>query len=117
VRTLVPNLIDQNGVAHYVEAGSTSLADLKASVSLKRTAPNNRGKFTFKVSLPTVATETINGVASPKLLRTCYAELTMTCEASSTAQERGDLLRIVLNALGTADTNTWSVWKDQLGIY
>lgn len=115
--TLVPNRIDAQGVAHYVEAGATSLGDLKATVSLRRTADNGKIKFNLRIAQPVVANETINGVVSPKLLRTAYADLTFTADSSSSAQERGDILRLLGNAIDTLDTQTFTVWKDNLGVY
>lgn len=95
--TFVPNQIDTSGVAFYVEAGASSLDDKKVSCQWRKTADNGRIKVTIKLTLPVTATETINGVASPKLLRTAIAELTLSADASSSVQEREDLLVLMRN--------------------
>jgi hypothetical protein len=101
LRTFTPNNIDQNGVANYVEAGATPLDDLKASLSRKITADNGRIKLTYKIAWPITATETINGVASPKLLRTAYANLEITCDAASTIQERENIIEVLRNTISS----------------
>jgi hypothetical protein len=115
--TLVPNLIDQNGVAHFVEAGATPLDDIKASVSRRITAENGKIKFSYRISWPITATETINGVSYPKVIRTAYAELNLTADAGSTVQERENIIQLLRNTTDSADTNTWTVWNSNLGIY
>lgn len=114
--TFVPNNITGDGVAAYVEAGATPLDDVKVSVWKRITPENGRIKMTYKIARPITATQTINGVASPLLLRTAYAELTVTAEASSTVQEREDILALVKNSLDATD-QPWVVFTTNSNPY
>lgn len=113
--TFIPNNIQDN-VATYVEAGATPLNDLKVSISKRITTENGRIKYVYKLSIPVTATETINGVSSPKLLRTAYAELTLTADASSSVQEREDLLALVKNTHESTD-QPWIVWTTNTSVF
>jgi len=100
--TFIPQQV-VDGVATYVEAGATPLDDLKLTASRRITAENGRIKVTVKLSWPITATETINGVASPKLLRTAYGEMTVTADSSSTLQERENIITLLRDLTGVAD--------------
>lgn len=116
VHTYLPSGIDGNGVATYVEAGATSLDDLKVTLSKRVTSENGRLKMTLKLQWPITATETINGVASPKLLRTAYAELTLTADAASTVQERENILQALRTICEPAD-QPFIVWQTNGSVY
>lgn len=114
--TMLPDKIDSDGVSYYVEAGATPLGNYKASISKRITADNGRIKLIFKLSIPVVATETINGVNYPKLIRTAFAELTLTADSASTIQERGDILQLLRDSC-TASDAPWISWVNNQSIY
>lgn len=100
--TLVPNKLE-NGIATYVEAGATPLDDIRLTVQHRRTSQDNRIKVTCKLYWPITATETINGVSSPVVVRTGYGEITWTADAGSSLQERENLVQLLRDATAIAD--------------
>lgn len=95
--TFIPEQIVQ-GVGAVVESSGVPIGNSRVSVSTVRTQ-TGRYKSTVKYSFPKVQTETINGVDNPKVVRTAYADLTFTFEASSTEQERKDAVGMVMSSL------------------
>lgn len=86
-----------SGVATVAKGDGTLIGEKKLSISTRR--QNGKAKTRLLLTLPTVATETINGVASPKVLRTAYVDATFTFDASSTEQERKDAVGMFMSAL------------------
>jgi hypothetical protein len=92
-----------DGVATVVESGSVPLADKRFSLELRRT-PQGRYKAALKGTFPTVATETINGVSRPTVLRQAYFDLTFSFADTSTEQERKDIVGQLASALDPSKT-------------
>jgi hypothetical protein len=97
--TFTPKVIDPQGVAHFVEAGSVPLEDKRASVSINRTKDNNNLKVVYNLAWPIVQTQTVNGITSPALIRTGYVSMTLTVSPTSTMQERKNLLYTFANSI------------------
>lgn len=114
--TFIPNELGSDGVATYVEAGATPLDDLKVTVSKRTVKESGRIKFILKLQWPITATETINGVAYPKLIRTGFAELTLTADAASTLQERENLAILMRTIMDTTD-QPYIVWTTNSAVY
>jgi hypothetical protein len=68
------------------------------------TKRNNRYHGEVRLSLPVVVTETINGVASPIVVRTAFVSLSATFDEKSTEQERNDAIGMMSSALATSKT-------------
>jgi hypothetical protein len=51
-----------------------------------------------------VQTQTINGVSSPVVVRTAFAEVNFTFDALSSDQERKDCVGLIANALAASQT-------------
>jgi hypothetical protein len=112
--SFVPRNI-QGDIATFVEAGTTSLEDKKLTVGVSRTADKGRSKTTIRLAWPIVQTQTVNGVSSPTLVRTAYAEFTMSSDSASTVQERKNALTVLKNVLTNANvvsaaTNPENFW-------
>jgi hypothetical protein len=114
--TFLPLQTFADGTVAYSEAGATPLDDLKATIWKRTTSENGRIKMTVKIERPVTATQTINGVSSPTVLRKAYAELTVTAESSSTPQERGDILALICGALQATDPG-FVIFKDNSFLY
>lgn len=97
--TFVPRDIDAKGVGAVVNSSGTPIGEKRCSVSM--TKRNNRYYGEVRLSLPVVVTETINGVASPVVVRTAFVTLTATFDEKSTEQERTDAIGLMSSALGT----------------
>lgn len=67
---------------------------------------NSNGKTIVrgKLILPVVATETINGVSMPKVVRIAYANFDLSFDATSTEQERKDAVGMLASSL---DASKW----------
>lgn len=67
---------------------------------------NSNGKTIVrgKLILPVVATETINGVSMPKVVRVAYANFDLSFDATSTEQERKDAVGMLASSL---DASKW----------
>lgn len=91
--TLVPdNRLDGGNIGVVSAADATGAAITKKSLSIGRKKSGNRIRITERWKFPTIVTETINGVSSPKVARTGYIDVTFNFEESHTAAERKDML-------------------------
>lgn len=111
----VPENIDKNGVARLKKSNGVPLGDEVATISLRRVNSHFKGRLVLAV--PVVVNETINGVTVPKVVRTAYADLTVTFDQTSTTQERKNVLVMMSNALGGGKVLVDSTLKDLEGIY
>lgn len=116
--TFEPELRDGNGVFHFAEKDGVPIGDNKFTVLLK--SPQNRGDLyrgKLVLSLPTVVTETINGVDSPKIARTAYVEVGFRFSDESTTQERKNAIRLMSDALAGTSSLLDDVVVDLKGLY
>lgn len=100
--TFVPRDII-GGVATVVESTGTPIGDKVMTLSLKKT-DQGRYKAVLKGRFPVVQDQTVNGVTSPVVVRTAYGEVSFSFEATSTLQERKDVVGMIANALAANAT-------------
>lgn len=100
--TFTPSNI-KDGVGTVVESTGVPIGDSKFTISSQRTA-SGRHKITLKLSIPQVQTQTINGVSTPVVVRTAYAEATFSFDASSSEAERNNVVGMFADSLGTGKT-------------
>lgn len=86
-------------VASVVNSTGTPIGEKRASVSM--TKRNSRFIGEVRLVLPVVATETINGVSKPVVIRTAYVTLQATFDEKSTQQERDDAIGMMASGLAT----------------
>lgn len=112
--TFLPSDI-KSGVGIMVASDGVPFGERTASVSLTKTAAGRR-KAVGKLVLPVVQTATINGVSTPTVVRTAYAEVTFSFDASSSTQERKDAVGMLQSML---DESKWTddVFVDLQGVY
>lgn len=91
------------GVGTVTEVTGTPIGENRLSVSLKKT-PSGRYKGILKLDVPIVQTQTINGVSTPVVVRTSYAEVAFSFDATSSEQERKDAVGMLESALGSSKT-------------
>lgn len=108
-----PAVIDDKGVARYRESDGLWLNNKELGLSFRQ---GTRLRMRQTLSVPTVVTETINGVQVPKVARMAYATVEFTFDLSSTSQERKDIARMVASLNGGNATFD-SVLVDLEGIY
>ncbi len=92
-----PDGDDANGVHVFSEKTGVPIGNSRLTASLR----NSNGKYrpSLRLQVPIVQTQTINGVSSPVVVRTAYADLTFTFDASSTEQERENVTGMLADAL------------------
>lgn len=88
-------------VGTVVESSGVPIGDNRYTVSLVKTT-GNRYKAVIKGHFPVVQNQTINGITSPVVVRTSYSELSFSFDASSTEQERKDVVGMVQSSLDAA---------------
>lgn len=98
--TFVPREIDSKGVGTVINSAGTPIGEKRCSVSM--TKRNNRYKGEVRLALPVVATETVNGVSRPVVVRTAYVTLQADFAGESTEQERNDAIGMMSSALATS---------------
>lgn len=94
--TFVPRDI-VNGVGTVVEAGATPIGENRISVSMKKSGTRYKGEL--RLTMPVVATETVNGIARPTVIRTAYVALSVSFDEKSTLQERKNATALIAQAL------------------
>lgn len=88
------------GVVALADASGATVTERRFSIGLRRTG--DRVKTTIKYRVPVVVTETINGVATPKVVREAHVELTFNFHNTHTEVERNDVVGEISSALVTS---------------
>lgn len=114
--TFVPREINSQGVGMVVESSGTPIGDNKVTISSTKTS-GGKYKATLKGAFPQVQTQTINGVSSPVVVRTAYADVTFTFDATSTEAERNNVVGMIADALGTGKALVHDTVVKLQGIY
>lgn len=91
-----------SGVYTVSAADSTGVSISKRKLSLARRKSNGRIRTTVKFFVPTMATEVINGVSSPAVVREAFIDCTFNFDSRHTEQERNDVVGMFASALGVS---------------
>lgn len=94
--TFVPRDIRDN-IGTVVESSGIPIGDNRFTISSVRTA-QGKNKARVQLTVPVVQTQTINGVSTPVVVRTAYVDATFTFDATSTEQERKDVVGMFQSA-------------------
>lgn len=101
--TFVPSgFLNNQAVATFKKSSGVPVGDKRFSLAVRKTA--NRRRPSMRLVVPVVATETINGIDSPKVVRTAYANVDFNFDVNSTEQERKDVVGMIATALAAATT-------------
>lgn len=95
-----PAGIDSNNVATLVNSDGVIVKDKSLTVSARLSA--QRRKTTTKVALPVVQDETINGIVSPKGVRTSYVRVDTDFSVYATTAERVQAINLATAAVRNA---------------
>lgn len=90
----------QPGVGEVANNSGVPVGYERAMVSMKKT--NTRYKGRVSLTLPTLATETINGVDRPVVVRTTYVDMNFSFDERSTEQERKNAVGMAQDALASS---------------
>lgn len=105
----------KNGVGTVVRSTGIPIGDESLTVSMRRASTRYRGKVTL--SVPVVQTQTINGISTPVVVRTAYADVNFTFDATSTTQERKNLVGMIADSLAASKTLINGAIVDLEGVY
>ena len=100
--TFTPDGDDVNKVHVFSEKTGVPAGNPRFTAQLRYS--KNKYRPTLRLAVPVVQTQTINGVASPVVVRTAYVEVSATFDSLSTTQERADAFGLMANAMATAQT-------------
>jgi hypothetical protein len=103
-----------NGVAEFSEKDGIPVGDNSLTVSSKHGA---REKISLRLRLPQVVEETINGVMSPRVVRTAYVRVDFDFSEMSTLEERTDARALAASLLGSDQTALRAVIESLEDIY
>lgn len=99
--TFVPENISE-GVGALAESTGVPIGDARMTISVRKTT--DRRKPEFRLTIPVVQNETLNGVTRPVIVRTAYADVKFNFDAASSEQERKNLVGMVEEALKATNT-------------
>lgn len=105
----------KSGVGAVVETSGVPVGDGRYTISLRQV--NNRYKAQIQIAIPVVQNETINGIVTPKAVRTAYADLTFTFDSTSTEQERTNIVGMLADSLGTGKVLVHDTVVKLQGVY
>lgn len=114
VHAFIPNNRD-NGVATVTRSNGVGVGDETLTVSSKWVGTKRKARMVLAV--PVVQTQTINGIATPVVVRTAYAEINFTFDKTSTTQERKNLVGMLQDSLTATKTLVNGAVIDMEGIY
>lgn len=114
--TFTPRHIE-GGVGLVVESTGTPVGDQRVTVSLGKPTAQGRFKPHLKLTFPVIQTQTVNGVSTPVVVRTAYADLVFSFEGTSTEQERNDMVGMLQSALDVSKTLVHDTVVKLQGIY
>lgn len=113
--TFNPRGIDQ-GVATLVQSTGVPIGDKRLTFSQNR-SNSGRVRAIMKLTIPTVQDATVNGVTRPTLVRTAYADITFNFDATSSSEERRDIVALVRSTLDPTKTMVKGTLVDLEGIF
>lgn len=100
--TFIPSRSLPEGVSVFLRSGDSPSGREKLTISLRSAEEKSKVRIVF--AIPTVVDETINGIVRKSVLRTAYADLTLTYDNLSTLQERKNLVGMLANLLASSQT-------------
>lgn len=100
--TFTPNGKTPTGWDSFTEKTPVTIGN--PALNLRLAQGNGRYKPAMKLIVPVVQTQTINGVSTPVVVRTAFADVSFNFDGLSTEQERKDAVAFVANALAANQT-------------
>lgn len=114
-RTFTPRNIVGN-VGELVESQGVPVGEGRLTVSLRKTA-SSRYKGVVKLAVPQVAAQIVNGVSTPIVVRTAYAEVHVDFAATSSQEERNNIVGMIQSALNPSNTLVNGMLVNLEGVY
>lgn len=92
---------EKDGVVTVAAADATGAVITEKRFTLQSKRSPGRVRVTMKLAVPTVVTETVNGVANPLVVRTALVDCAFVFADTSTIAERNDVVGMFASALAT----------------
>lgn len=99
-----------NGIAQVVKSDGVPIGDWIYTIGTRKSA--DRRKVTLKLAVPVVETQTVNGIDTPKIVRTSYVNMEFNFAATSTTQERANVVGMAASSLDASKVLVDSVLVD-----
>lgn len=96
--TFLPRTIE-GPVATLIESTGIPVGDSRFTISLGKPTAQGKYKPTLRLTIPVVQTQTLNGVSTPVVVRTAYAEASFSFDATSSEAERNDVVGMLADSL------------------
>lgn len=115
--TFLPRMEEDNGVYRFTKAGANGvvIGSSHLRVSIREASQNVRVRL--KIDIPSVQTETVNGVDSPKVVHTNMVDVVFTFAKTSTTAERELIIGLMADALASDQPVLDAVLKDLESIF
>jgi hypothetical protein len=94
-----PYGIDAKGVATLIAPGTAPVGDEVLTFSSIRAPNGGKTKTTLKLKIPKTQDVTVGGVVRPTVVKTAYAEISITTDATATLADRQEIFALVCSAL------------------
>lgn len=92
---------EKDGLATVALADATGAVITEKRFTIQQKRTPGRVRTTVRLSVPTVVTETINGVSSPQVIRSALVDCSFVFADTSTMAERNDIVGMFASALAT----------------
>ena len=103
--TFVPNSVAEATGFYTLEvANSVPLGRPKFKIGTRRA--NGRLRTTIKLVVPVVQTEVINGISTPKIVRTAFVDVQFTFDENSSEQERNAVVGMFYSGFAASKVRT-----------
>jgi len=94
-----PFSIDSKGVATLIAPGTSPVGDEKMTLSVNRAPNGGKIKTELRFVIPKVQDVVVGGVTKPTVVRTGNIVVTMSTDATATADDRNELFALLCSAL------------------
>lgn len=112
--TFVAAGVDGKGVAKWIEKTTETSPIGHFVLTTQTRLPSKAGdpvRHTYKMVIPRVVTETINGVSTKKVARQALVAIDVVMPSDSTTQERKDACAFLQHAMGAWTTSGQFSWQ------
>jgi hypothetical protein len=107
----------QGGVAKLASSTGVAIADPIMTISNSQTA-GGRQKVVVKIAVPVVQDNVVSGVARPTVVRTAYADVTLSFDGTSSRRERLDMTSFISDLMARGgQAQITAVVGDNEGLY
>jgi len=114
--TFLPRTIE-GPTATLVESTGVPIGDSRVTISLGKPTAQGRHKPVLKLTIPVVQNQNVNGIITPVVVRTAYAEVSFSFDGASSEAERNDVVGMTRDALDSAKTLVHDTVVKLQGIY